>query len=77
VIVTCRRFVEIITAAREDAVPAWERRYFDAHAGVCGPCRRYLEGFDRTLELLHALPGRPAPDAKRAALLARFRARRG
>jgi hypothetical protein len=73
VIVSCRRFVEVITEAREDALPGWERRYFEEHATVCPPCRRYLEGFERTVALLHELPEEPAPEGMREALLARFR----
>jgi hypothetical protein len=77
VIVTCRRFVEIITAEQEGALPSWEERHFHEHRDVCGPCRRYLEGFERTVELLHELPRERAPEAMREALLARFRAARG
>ena len=73
-IVSCRRFVEIITEAREDALPGWERRYFEEHATDCRPCRRYLEGFERTIALLHALPEEPAPQGMREDLLSRFRA---
>jgi hypothetical protein len=73
VIVTCRRLVEIATAEREGALPEWERHHFHEHLGVCGPCRRYIEGFDRTVELLHELPREPAPEATKATLLARFK----
>jgi anti-sigma factor RsiW len=74
VIVSCRRFVEIITEAREGALPGWERPYFEEHATSCRPCRHYLEGIDRTIRLLHELPEEPAPEGMREALLARFRA---
>lgn len=76
-IVNCRRFVESITAAQEGALPAWEHRHFEEHRAVCGPCRRYLEGLEATVELLHELPPAPAPTAMREALLARFRRKDG
>ena len=76
-IVTCRRFVEIITAEQEGALPGWEQRHFHEHREVCGPCRRYLEGFERTVELLRELPRERAPEAMRGELLARFRATKG
>ena len=73
-IVSCRRFVEIITEAREDALPGWERRHFEEHATDCRACRGYLEGFEHTIELLHELPEEHAPEKLREALLSRFRA---
>jgi hypothetical protein len=73
VIVTCKRLVEITTAERESAVPEWERRHYREHLEVCGPCRRWVEGFDRTVELLHELPEQTAPEPMRADLLERFR----
>ena len=73
-IVSCRRFVEIITEAREDALPGWERRHFEEHATDCRACRGYLEGFEHTIDLLHELPEEPAPDEMRETLLSRFRA---
>ena len=76
-IVTCRRFVEIITAEQEGALPAWELRHFHEHREDCDPCRRYLEGFERTVELLRELPPERAPEAMRAELLARFRTAKG
>jgi hypothetical protein len=76
VIVSCRRFVEILTAAREDALPAWEQRHFEEHAASCRACRSYRDGFDRTVALLHDLPGERPPEAMREALLSRFRAAR-
>jgi hypothetical protein len=77
VIVTCRRFVEIITAEEEGALPGWERKHFDEHREVCDGCRRYLEGFEVTVALLRELPREGAPEMMREELLARFRMGKG
>jgi anti-sigma factor RsiW len=74
VIVSCRRFVEIITEAREGALPGWERRHFEEHATDCRACRGYREGLEHTIALLNELPEEPAPEKMREALLSRFRA---
>jgi hypothetical protein len=73
VIVSCRRFIEAITAEWEGALPGWERKYFHEHGENCAACRRYLEGFGRTVELLGELPAEPAPEPLRADLIDRFR----
>jgi anti-sigma factor RsiW len=75
--ITCRRFVSIITEEHEGALPPDEQARFDEHRTLCPPCRHYLDGFDRTVELLHELPPEPAPEAMRADILARLRARKG
>jgi hypothetical protein len=77
VIVSCRRFVELVTEEWEGAVSSWERKHFHEHRETRDPCRRYLEGFERTVALLLELPREPAPEAMRAALLTRLRATRG
>jgi hypothetical protein len=72
-IVNCRRFVEILTAARERALPEWEEKHFEEHRGHCRMCRSYAEDFERTVELLGDLAPQQAPETLRAELLARFR----
>ncbi len=78
-IVTCRRFVEIITADAEGALPSWEKTHFDEHRHVCGPCRRYKEGFESTVTLLHELqvelPNERPSRELMASLLEKLRAR--
>lgn len=78
-IVTCRRFVEIITADAEGALPSWEKTHFDEHRHVCGPCRRYKEGLESTVTLLHEveLPGERPSQELLASLLEKLRAKKG
>jgi hypothetical protein len=74
--ITCRHFVSIITDEQEGALSLTERAAFHLHRTICPPCRGYLDSFGRTVELLHEAPAEaePAPEAMRAALLARLRA---
>ena len=75
--ITCQRFVSLITEEHEGALPPDEHAGFQEHRTVCPPCRHYVESFDQTVALLHDEPPEPAPEAIRADLLARLRARKG
>ena len=63
---TCREMVELVTAYLEDALPARERRRFEAHIARCDACTAYLEQMRMTLEMLGRLePEDLSPDAAR------------
>ena len=74
--ISCRRYVSLLTEAREGTLSPYERMAFGLHRKVCSRCRCYTEGFDQTVELLRELPPDPPPDAMRAELLARLRAKK-
>jgi hypothetical protein len=78
-VITCQRFCSLITEEREGALSFTERAAFHLHRTVCGACRCYEEGLDRTVELLQEEPpeAEKAPEGMRAALLARMRAGKG
>ncbi len=46
---TCRELVELVTAYREGALSAAERRRFEEHVADCPPCERYVEQIDLTV----------------------------
>ena len=73
-IISCRRFVSMLTEAREGTLSPGHQRSFRFHHKVCTWCQCYVDGFDRTVELLHELPPERAPEQMRAELLARLRA---
>ncbi len=75
--ITCKHFVSLITEEREGALSPEEHASFHEHGSICPPCRHYVEGFDQTVALLREEPAEPAPEAVRAGLLARLRARKG
>lgn len=64
---TCQELVELVTAYREGALPADQRRRFDAHLAVCPPCVRYVEQLDVTIRALGGLNEQveQAPDTQR------------
>lgn len=69
---TCRELVELVTAWLDDALPAVDRRRFDAHLDDCPYCRVYLEHIRHTTHLLGELPDDSIDPAVRDALLACF-----
>lgn len=53
---TCREFVEFVTAYLEGTLPLALRQAFDAHWAECEGCQHYLAQIRQTLALLHRLP---------------------
>ncbi|HEY2938956.1 MAG TPA: zf-HC2 domain-containing protein [Gaiellaceae bacterium] len=70
---SCRELVELVTDYLEGALSDEERARFEAHIGLCGGCRVYLEQMRQTIEQLGHLPEDAlSPDAERE-LLEAFR----
>lgn len=66
---TCAEVCELVTAYDEGALPADERRLFEAHLGICPDCVRYCDQL-RTAGLIachldhdHGAPLDPAIEA--------------
>ena len=52
---SCREFVELVTAYLEHALPADERERFEQHLRRCAGCEIYVEQMRRTAELAGAV----------------------
>ena len=50
-VITCRELVAFIAEYLDDALPASERREFEAHLRVCERCVVYLGSYRRTIDL--------------------------
>jgi hypothetical protein len=74
--ISCRTFTGLVTAARENKLSAWQRLGFRFHHAICPGCRSYERGFDATVAILHEAPDEPPPEEMRAALLEKLRAKR-
>jgi len=68
----CSRFVELVTAYLENALPAGDRTAFEDHLQLCTGCERYLDQFRVTISLLGELPESAISPAARARLLEAF-----
>ncbi len=73
----CQELVELVTDYLEDALPARERRRFEAHIGGCDGCTEYVAQMRRTIELAGTLREEDLSPQAREALLAAFRGWRG
>jgi anti-sigma factor RsiW len=61
--ITCKEFVELVTAHLDGALPAEDRRRFDCHSVRCPGCRAYLQQFHLTVDALsHMREGPTEPD---------------
>ena len=69
---TCRHFVELVTAYLEDDLAADERSAFEEHLRLCPGCDRYLDQFRFTISKLGELPESSISTAARTKLLAAF-----
>ena len=70
---TCKEFVEIITAYLEGTMTFFQRVRFHLHLGMCVGCRIYLRQMRQTIRTLGRLPEQPPPPEIREQLLQRFR----
>ena len=69
----CQEFVELVTDYLEGALPADERRRFEANIAACEHCARSLAQMRQVLAALGDLPPEAlSPEAERE-LLAAFR----
>lgn len=69
---TCSRFVELVTAYLEDALPTDDRAAFEEHLQLCPGCDWYLDQFRATISLLGELPEKSISPAARTSLLDAF-----
>jgi anti-sigma factor RsiW len=69
---TCEEFVELVTAYLDDSLPADQRRAFDEHMALCPGCDRYLDQFQRTIDLMGELPEESLSSPARERLLDAF-----
>ena len=70
---TCQQVVELVTEYLEGAMPAEERRRFEAHLGGCTGCRNYLAQMRRTIDMVGALQAEDLPAEVQDELVAAFR----
>ena len=69
----CRELVEVVTSYLEGALPAQDRRRFEAHLEECPYCVTYLDQMRQTISALGELPPESIPPDRRAAILEAFR----
>lgn len=68
---TCQELVELVTEYVEGALPAPQRRGFEAHVAHCSGCATYLHQLQVLIQLLgeiepHSLSVQPRPDLRDA-----------
>lgn len=54
--ITCKEFVELVTAHEDGVLPERDRIRFESHRGRCPGCRAYLQQFRLTIDALRSLP---------------------
>ena len=70
---TCQELVELVTEYFENTLPPADRARFEAHIGICPPCRNYLAQMEQTIHLSGQLTEEAiAPDVQQE-LLRTFR----
>lgn len=70
---SCREFVELVTAYFEGALAPAEARRFDEHLAVCGKCTEYLEQMRQTIRVTGMLRPEDISAEAEEALLDAFR----
>jgi anti-sigma factor RsiW len=70
---TCREFVEMVTAFLDHALDAEANRRFVAHLPTCAGCDRYLDQVRQAIRELQDLPAEHLPAGARSAVLAALR----
>lgn len=78
---TCRQFVDFLSAYVDGELPAVARQVFEKHSTDCPPCLNYLDTFRKAIELVSecgrhedALPPSEVPQRLIDAILAARRA---
>jgi anti-sigma factor RsiW len=74
-VLTCAKFVELVTAYLDTALDPGTERQFVAHVAACMGCERYLGQVGAAVEALGELPADSLPGAVRARLFAAFQER--
>lgn len=69
---TCRQFVELVTAHLGGQLTPEDRAAFEEHMRLCPGCDRYLDQFRTTITLLGELPEKSISPAARTRLLDAF-----
>jgi anti-sigma factor RsiW len=70
---TCREFVEMVTAFLDSALDQQAAERFAAHIPTCEGCGRYLDHFRQTIRALGDVPVERLPADTHDALLAALR----
>jgi len=61
--ITCKEFVELVTAHEDGVLPERDRIRFESHRKRCPGCRAYHQQFRLTIATLRSLPRETAePD---------------
>jgi anti-sigma factor RsiW len=61
--ITCKEFVELVTAHEDGVLAERDRIRFESHRERCPGCRAYLQQFRLTIDALRSLPRETAePD---------------
>ena len=68
----CREVVELVTDYMEAAMPAMQRRRFEAHLLACEGCAGYLAQMRGTVVALGTLSGEDVAAERRERLVAEF-----
>ena len=73
--ITCKMFVEWVTDYLEGALPADERKRFEAHLAQCSACPHYLEQIKQTIQIAGKLSDTldEVSPAARSSLLSLFK----
>jgi len=58
--ITCKEFVELVTAYLDGVLPEHDRVRFASHSERCPGCRAYLRQFRQTIEALQSVPAETA-----------------
>jgi len=54
--ITCKEFVELVTAHEDGALPESDRIRFESHCQHCPGCHAYLQQMRLTISALRSLP---------------------
>jgi predicted anti-sigma-YlaC factor YlaD len=72
-LMSCQELVELVTDYFDDQMTLPERKRFEEHLAVCGPCRTYLHQMRETIKLTGALKEESIPDDAKDVLVRAFR----
>jgi anti-sigma factor RsiW len=70
---TCKSFIELVTAYLDGELPEAERRRFEAHLEDCPYCTTYLEQMRQTIRMVGQLSEASLAPEVKADMLHRFR----
>jgi len=58
--ITCKEFVELVTAYLDEVLPEHDRVRFESHCERCPGCGAYLTQFRQTIDALRSVPAETA-----------------